>query len=191
MLNPDNLQLCNEERKALDTWWSGNHEEPFVLLRHDPDFPVCDVLLPSWFDNLKLTIRYCVTRIAALMPASFLRVLVYRMLGVKIGHNVYIAPGAMIDAFYPQLIELGDSSFLGLGCRILAHEYTAVNFRIGKVCIGKGSVLGAYSTVRSGVTIGEKCTVGANSFVNRDVSDGDTVGGVPARSLHSTAEDSL
>ncbi len=70
-----------------------------------------------------------------------------------------------------------------MGCRLLAHEYTADCFRIGPVRVRSGAVVGAWSTVRCGVTVGARSTVGMNSFVNRDVADGDTVGGVPARSL--------
>jgi acetyltransferase-like isoleucine patch superfamily enzyme len=122
------------------------------------------------------------------IPISILKVLLYRLLGVKIGKGVYIAPEVLIDPLYPWLIELGDDCFLGMGCKVFTHEYTATDFRIGRVRIGRGSVIGAYSIIRSGVTIGEKVTVGFNSYVNKDVRDGEIVGGVPARPLKSGPE---
>jgi serine acetyltransferase len=39
------------------------------------------------------------------------------------------------------------------------------------------------------VSIGSKATIGFHSFVNRDVSDGATVAGVPAREIGSRKED--
>jgi acetyltransferase-like isoleucine patch superfamily enzyme len=40
---------------------------------------------------------------------------------------------------------------------------------MGRVRIGKGSVIGGYAVVRAGVSIGEKATVGFLSYVNNDV----------------------
>jgi acetyltransferase-like isoleucine patch superfamily enzyme len=95
----------------------------------------------------------------------------------------------VIDPLYPFLIELEDGCCLGMGCRLLTHEYTATSFRAGRIRIGKGSVIGAYAMIRSGVSVGSKATVGAMSFVNRDVPDGETVAGVPAKPLNCSRED--
>lgn len=89
----------------------------------------------------------------------------------------------VIDPIYSDLVELDDGCVLGLDAMLLAHEYTAHDSRLGRVAVGKDSVIGARAVVRAGVTIGSGSTVGACSFVNRDVPDGASVGGVPARIL--------
>jgi acetyltransferase-like isoleucine patch superfamily enzyme len=187
MLTREDKAKRKAERDTLKTYWRGNQDRPFVLERTDAYF-VCEVLFPSILAHIRVPIRCLMVGIVNAIPISTLKVLLYRLLGVKIGKGVYIAPEVLIDPVYPWLIELGDDCFLGMGCKIFTHEYTVTYFRIGRVRIGRGSVIGAYSIIRSGVTIGEKVTVGFNSYVNKDVRDGETVGGVPARPLRSSPE---
>lgn len=52
--------------------------------------------------------------------------------------------------------------------------------------IEDGVTIYANSTIVGGICIGAGATIGANSFVNRNVSPGDFVAGVPARSIKST-----
>jgi acetyltransferase-like isoleucine patch superfamily enzyme len=53
----------------------------------------------------------------------------------------------------------------------------------GEVSIGAGSWIGVGAAILPGVSIGKNCVIGANAVVTRDVPDGATVGGAPARSL--------
>lgn len=181
--NGENVQK-EAERKALRVYLEGSRDEPFVIERSE-SYAVEEVLCYSCFSRLGLAWRYLLVWLGGIMPFCPLKAFFYRLAGVKIGRDVCFSPGAVIDPIFPSLIELADGCCLGMGCRLLAHEYTATHFRIGPIRVGKGSVVGTYATVRGGVTIGSKATVGANSFVNRDVPDGDVVGGVPARSLKS------
>lgn len=187
MLSPEAVARRNAQRKALAAYLAGSREHPHEIAM-DPDFCVCAVLSPSWLSHARFALRAAATRIAELMPLSPLKVFFYRLLGVRIGRGVFISPRVVLDPGYPSLIELDDGCLLGMGCRLFTHEYTPAKFRLGRIRVGKGAVIGAYSTVRSGVTIGEKATVGFNSYVHGDVPAGQTVGGVPARPLHAERE---
>jgi len=173
----------NRERQELASWYRGDRARPFILKRHEPEYCVCDVLFPQLGGRWGFARRGLQGRLAQRLPGSALRLWAYRRLGARIGRGVFISPGAMLDPLFPELIEIADDVFLGLGCRIFAHEYTAESFRLGRVKIGRGSVIGAGAIVRSGVTIGEKATIGFLSFVNKDVPEGARAAGVPARVL--------
>lgn len=151
-------------------------------------FCCCESTVATQLSAGAQRLRGGVVLLANTISISGVKTLLYRCLGMRIGRNVYISPQVMIDPLFPQLIELEDDVLLGIGCRLLAHEYTATHFRVGRVRIGAGSVVGAFATVRSGVYVGRRATVGMHSFVNRDVADNTTVGGVPARPLRSAPE---
>ena len=175
-------QRLTEDRRLVRQWFRDGAAEPLVVPRREAYRP-CDVLWPGFAADLRQNLRSLLVLLAGAVPTSSVKKAIYRLLGTKIGRDVYIGIGVLIDPLYPELIMLEDGCFLGIGCRLLTHEITADNFRLGRVVVGAGSVVGAYATVRSGVTIGRKATVGFHSFVNRDVPDGATVAGVPARIL--------
>ena len=175
------------ERARLRAFWAGDRDAPFVMERSKLECD-CHILLPSFRDHAALVLRYIVLGIGRLIPSSALKIRVLRLTGMRIGRDVTISPGVSLDPLWPFLIEIGDGAVLGMGCRVLTHECTVRDFRIGRTRIGKHSVIGAGATVRAGVTIGERVTVGCNSFVNSDVPDGETVGGVPARPLKGQGE---
>jgi acetyltransferase-like isoleucine patch superfamily enzyme len=178
--------LKEKDRKALKEWMAGDRSRPFILEKKDRDYCVCYLLFQSITENLGLSLRCLIVWIAEQTPLSGIKIFLYRRAGTKIGKDVFISPGAVIDPIYPDLVEIDDGVVLGIGCLVLAHEYTAYDSRLCRVRIGAGSVIGAKATVRAGVTIGKKCTVGANSFVNKDVPDNAVVGGVPARIIKNS-----
>ena len=184
MLTEQDRQQLRNEIEEFHRWWAGDKNKPLVLKRHQNYCP-CEILFPNQLENVKFYLRFAAMRIISILPSSTLKIYFYRLMGAKIGKDVFISLGVFIDAFYPWLIEIEDDVFLGTGCRLLTHEYTADCFRAGLVRIGKGSVVGGWSTIRCGVTLGQKVTTGLGSVVVSDVADGLSVGGVPARPLKS------
>lgn len=182
-MSPEMEHLRETERAAWNAWLAGDRRTPFKLMRHEPAYCVCDVIFPTRRHWIRWGWRNFLAWLAYLAPLSRWKVFLYRRAGISIGQRVYIAPQVTLDPFQRGLIELEDDCFLGLGCRLLAHDYTATFIRFARITVKQGAVIGAYSTVRGGVTVGEKATVGGHSFVCKNVAAGTTVGGVPAKPL--------
>jgi acetyltransferase-like isoleucine patch superfamily enzyme len=101
----------------------------------------------------------------------------------------YINRYTVIDAF--QRIEIGRDCLIGPHCYIGDHARARVpGLPLGAgplqgapIMLGSGVYVGAGAVITGGITIGEAATIGAGAVVNRDVAPGDTVAGVPARSV--------
>lgn len=105
--------------------------------------------------------------------------LYYRLMGMKIGHNVTINTTAIAD---PSLIELGHRVTLGGSCSLMAHYAQGGYLVIAPVKVGDGATIGLRAIVMGGVTIGARAKVLAGSFVlpKTEIPDGETWGGIPA-----------
>ena len=68
---------------------------------------------------------------------------------------------------------------IGSHCSI--YSVSSIDEKYGEVILKEGSCLGSHSTVMPGVTIGKNATVGAHSFVNKDIPDDAIAYGVPAK----------
>lgn len=169
-----------EDINLVKDWWRGPQDKALVL-PHNPAYDVCSVVFPTLISTLWYHLRHFLMYLISRLPWSTPKVFLYRRMGVKIGKGVYIAPWVVLDAMFPSLIELEDNCFLGAGCILITHEFNTRGFRIGKVRVGSGSVLGAFSMVRSGVNIGRFVNTGLGSVVFHDVPDGKTAIGNPAR----------
>ena len=124
---------------------------------------------PAWeFYKIKrragLFYNTIICHICKLLPPKVKNGL-YRSIGVNIGDNVLIAPYVQIDPFFPELITLEDNVIIGWGASIFTHEFTQDKIRKGKVHIKKRALIGGFSVVRSGVSIGKNAIVGIGSFL--------------------------
>ena len=130
----------------------------------------------------RLSINLILTSVGKYFPIMSLKRGILRLTGMKIGKNVDIAP-SMLDATFPELIEIKDGSTIGWDTMILTHEFAGNRFRRGKVTIGKNTLIGGRSVILPGVNIGDDVIIGACSLVNKDVPDNGVVGGVPIRPI--------
>lgn len=85
---------------------------------------------------------------------------------VEIGENCDVAPEV---SFFTGGHQIGDA------CRRAGN---AQNYNIH---IGKGTWIGARTTITNNVTIGDGCVVAANACVVKSIPDNMLVGGVPAK----------
>jgi acetyltransferase-like isoleucine patch superfamily enzyme len=141
------------------------------------DFPVehrikliYSVILPGMRKYL-FYLRFIVARIAHYIDHSAVKVALYRMIGMKIGKGVFLSPEVVLDPHYPELIEIGDYAIIGWGTSLFCHDYDGKIYRVGRIRIGKGAVIGGFSVIRSGVTIGENAQVASTCIVYKDVPE--------------------
>ncbi len=108
---------------------------------------------------------------------------------IRIGAGSFLNIGVMIAA--GELVEIGDHCMLANGCFVSdsSHRFDDPNVPVtwqgftskGPTRIGDNVWCGAYVVVTSGVTIGERCVIGANSVVTTDIPPFSLAAGAPAR----------
>ncbi|MBI2833249.1 MAG: N-acetyltransferase [Acidobacteria bacterium] len=117
----------------------------------------------------------------------------------KIGAFVEIQKNATIGArckvsshtFICEGVTIEDEVFVGHGVMFINDRYpratvagrpqTEADWQVVPTRVGRGASIGSGAVVLCGVTIGERAMVGAGAVVTRDVPEGTTVAGVPAR----------
>lgn len=104
--------------------------------------------------------------------------LFYRILGCKIGKNVFINTKGLHDAY---LLELGDNVVIGGDANISCHIFEGNCLILGKIKIGNNTLISAESYIMPGVTIGNQCNIGLKAYVrkNRKIEDGSMILAVP------------
>jgi len=116
----------------------------------------------------KVIINYFLSRISNKFPAGANQIF-FKWMGVKIGKNVQIMPAPGFDIFFPELIEVGDGSIIGMECLVLCHEFTTNEFKYGGVKIGKNVLIGARAIILPGVSIGDGALISAGTVVYENV----------------------
>lgn len=123
---------------------------------------------------------------------SRFRCAVERMRGVKIGKNVFMGGGNILDRARPDLITIEDYVSIAGGVYILTHSNPTTPLReilgpssnkVAPVTIKRGAWIAVNVVVLPGVTIGENAIVATGSVVMKDVPPLTVVGGVPAKEI--------
>jgi acetyltransferase-like isoleucine patch superfamily enzyme len=174
---PALLDRVYEERmmggpNAHAAWWKARHHLEGPLL-----------------GPLRLMLNYVVISLLKHAPSLVLKRCILRALGMRLGRGVTIASGVMFDYFFPELIEIGEYTIIGMDAMILTHEFLSDRLRLGRVRIGGRCLVGARSTVLAGVQLGPGTVIAAMSLVNKGTPQGALAGGVPIRLLERHPRD--
>ncbi len=112
---------------------------------------------------------------------------------VRIGAGTFLNQGVMVAS--REMVEIGEHCMLANGCFVsdAAHRFDDPDKPVpwqgftskGPTRIGANCWLGAHAVVTSGVTVGERCVVGAGSVVTHDIPPFSIAAGAPARVLRS------
>jgi acetyltransferase-like isoleucine patch superfamily enzyme len=135
--------------------------------------------------------------------------------GCTIGHDtligtfVEIQKGAVVGnnckiqshTFICEGVTLEDDVFVGHGVVFTNDRFPRATNKDGvpkndtewiceKTLVKRGASIGSNATILCGLTIGERAIIGAGSVVTKDVAEGMTVAGNPARVLRKDSESS-
>lgn len=124
--------------------------------------------------------------------------------GTRIGSFVEIQKGARVGrnckisshSFICEGVSIEDEVFIGHGVVFVNDKYpratnsdgslqTDADWAVVPTVVKLGASIGSNATILSGVTIGRSSIVGAGAVVTRDVADGVTVAGNPARPIRT------
>jgi acetyltransferase-like isoleucine patch superfamily enzyme len=110
---------------------------------------------------------------------------------LRIGSGTFLNQGVMVASL--ALVEIGDHCMFANGCFIsdAAHRFDDPDQPVpwqgftskGPTRIGDNVWCGAHVVITSGVTIGERSVIGANSVVTRDIPPFSIAAGSPAKVL--------
>lgn len=93
--------------------------------------------------------------------------------GISVGRGLHVVHG---DGVHLNCKSIGDNVTI----------YHGVTLGIGKggvPTIGNNVTIYPNAVIIGGITIGDGATIGANTFVNKNVDPGDTVAGIPGKSI--------
>ena len=134
------------------------------------------------YSGLHVTLLYMVLPFMSGTP--FAKIF-YRILGCKIGKNVFINTKGLHDSY---LLEIGDNVVIGGDSNINCHIFEGKELILGRVKIGSNTLISANTYIMPGATIGKNCNVGLYSYIrkNKEIPDNSmimTMPGLPAKKL--------
>jgi acetyltransferase-like isoleucine patch superfamily enzyme len=110
---------------------------------------------------------------------------------IRIGSGTFLNVGVMVAA--QERVDIGDHCMLANGCFLsdASHRFDDPEMPVpwqgftskGPTRIGDNVWCGVNVAIMSGVTVGERCVIGANSVVTQDLPPFSIAAGAPARAL--------
>lgn len=108
---------------------------------------------------------------------------------VCVGEDTWIGPFTLLDGT-GGCLSIGNHCSISSGVQIYTHDtvdYCVSGGREEKACapvtIGNNCYVGPMVIISRGVTIGDGCIIGANSFVNNSFKDHVIIAGTPAKEI--------
>lgn len=103
---------------------------------------------------------------------------------VKVGENTWIGPNVILDG--SGGLEIGSNCSISAGVQIYSHDSVkwAVSggkekYDFNKTVVKDNCYIGPNVIIEKGVTIGNCCIIGANSFVNKNIPENSKAYGTP------------
>jgi maltose O-acetyltransferase len=133
-------------------------------------------------DELKSKLAHCGIDVSFEFP-----LVIHGADQVKIGNNVVI--NSFVHIWGNGGVEIGDNTMIASHVAItsLTHDKLETNYKDStiskKIIIGKNVWIGTHAILLPGVCIGDNAIIGAGALVNKDVANGEIVGGIPAKPL--------
>lgn len=136
---------------------------------------------PLWLLGWKPVRKFINVVVLPNIPFNGWRIAGYRLLGFKIGRNVFIGMKCYLDDVEPHLTTIEDDVIISYGCYFAIHGRGQTHTPI---TIRQGAYLGMSSKIvsgKAGVDIGERVVVGAGALVLDTIPPDKLAVGVPAR----------
>lgn len=102
-----------------------------------------------------------------------IRSIFYRLVGMKLPKMLIVAPD--VKLLDPDKIELGESVFIGHGAVLGPHIIRSGKLVLEPIKIGDDCIIGAFTVIGAGVTIGHKSKIDTFAILNSNVILGNKV----------------
>lgn len=191
------LEILKDQNKVFETWdILGFIDDTLPVGQHVNGFPILGNM--DWFSNnhnnagclvaigdplIKWKIieeleKYGVNFVNAIHPSVIMSD------SVELGKNVIICAGCILTVN----IKIGSHVILNLnstvGHDVIIEDYCSIMPSVkinGNVLLKKGVYIGSGATIIQHINIGELSTIGAGAVVVRDIPNGVTAIGIPAK----------
>jgi acetyltransferase-like isoleucine patch superfamily enzyme len=147
-----------------------------------------------------LLLKYCMYSVI-LSPLNYrlIRPKLWKIMGCRVGKNVFIGYEVWMDFTNAELIEIEENVHIANRCMLLCHQrnldnyfigddYSKLEYKKGKIILKKGCLIGMDTFIFPNVTIGEGTIIGAGSLVTKDLPPYVIAAGRPARIIKYISE---
>lgn len=156
----------------------------FYKLRGKPvpyyaDYPLWLLLWKPFRKFLNVVVIPCI-------PFNCLRIILYRLIGFKIGRNVFIGMRCYLDDIDPSKTIIEDNVGISYGCYFAVH---GKGQGLMNIVIRESTYVGMRAILvsgKNGIVIGRNCIISAGALVHQSIPDGYTVAAMPGRAMAPT-----